>query len=218
MQKRMDGFRIMSTDFQTIEQCKLDKKGAFIGFIIKQGDLKSGTSNKGTSSEKDWTNKRFTISDANDEIELTAWNGDIEKFKVGNKYEFTGFWFKEYQGAVQLSVGKYGKVNLIGTATTEPKGVDFGKLNAKIEDDNPEPQPAVGQLAPPTNPLPEIGPNLEVFSEEQCIQLLQIEKVVKETMNKFEPNKIHEGQKVGMHVKEIYRESKKFKFEKASEQ
>jgi len=200
----------MSTDFQTIEQCKLAKKGAFIGVIINQSDLNSGTSNKGTSSEKDWTNKRFTITDNNDEIELTAWGDEIEKFKVGNKYEFTGFWFKEYKGTMQLSVGKGGKVNLIGTTITDiPK--EQTPLQKHVDDD-------IAKSYKEGVPLPEIGPNLAVFSEEQCIQLLQIEKIVKETMTKFAPDKIHEGQKVGMHTKEIYRESKKFKFEKASDQ
>lgn len=212
----------MSTDFQTIEQCKFAKKGAFIGVIIKQSDLNSGTSNKGTSSEKDWTNKRFTITDANDEIELTVWGDDIEKFKVGNKYEFTGFWFKEYQGTIQLSVGKFGKVNLIGTATepapsgqtTLPETKEYPNItNAdqlqKIKDEVAAEKEAT--------PLPEIGPNLAVFSEEQCIQMLQIKKVVKETMTKFAPTEIQSGQEIGMHTKEIYRESKKFKFEKASE-
>lgn len=206
----------MSTDFQTIEQCKLAKKGAFIGVIIKQSDLNSGTSNKGTSDEKDWTNKRFTITDANDEIELTAWGDDIEKFKLGNKYEFTGFWFKEYQGTVQLSVGKYGKVNLIGTATT-PSPKEQTPLPEIKEHPQITNTDQLQRLAEPTTPLPEVGPNLEVFSEEQCIQLLQIEKVVKETMTKFAPTEIQSGQKIGMHTKEIYRESKKFKFEKASE-
>lgn len=201
----------MSTDFQTLEQCKKDKKGAFIGVIIKQSNLNSGTSNKGTSDEKDWTNKRFTIADANDEIELTAWGEDIENFCVGSKYEFTGFWYKEYQGNTQLSVGKFGKVNLIGNATI-PAPPKQGQTTM------PEPQETVGDsLKPAKSSLPEIGANLAVFSEEQCIQLLQIEKVVKETMTKFAPTEIQSGQKIGMHVKEIYRESKKFKFEKASE-
>jgi len=203
----------MSTDFQTIEQCKLAKKGSFIGVIIKQGDLKSGTSNKGTSSEKDWTNKRFTITDANDEIELTAWGNEIEKFKVGNKYEFTGFWFKEYQGTMQLSVGKGGKVNLIGTDSGNWKPTTSPQPAQTTMPD----EPAIGEPTPQTTSLPEIGGSMAEFSEQQCIQLLQIEKIVKETMTKFAPTQIQEGQKVGMHTKEIYRESKKFKFEKASE-
>ncbi len=205
----------MSSDFQTLEQCKFAKKGAFIGVIIKQSDLSSGTSNKGTKSEKDWTNKRFTITDANDEIELTAWGDDIEKFKVGNKYEFTGFWFKEYQGTVQLSVGKFGKVNLIGTesapAPTGQTTMPTTDTDMPAHGETPSPPPKEG------TPLPEIGPNLAVFSEEQCIQMLQIKKVVKETMTKFAPTEIQSGQEVGMYTKEIYRESKKFKFEKASE-
>ena len=199
----------MSTDFQTIEQCKFAKKGAFIGVIIKESNLNAGVSNKGTSDEKAWTNKRFTITDANDEIELTAWGDEIDKFKLGNKYEFTGFWFKEYQGTVQLSVGKFGKVNLIGTAQTPAVQTTMPTESV----DTPISEQAKG---PPT-PLPEIGANLAVFSEEQCIQMLQIKKVVKETMTKFAPTEIQTGQEIGMHTKEIYRESKKFKFEKASE-
>ncbi len=202
----------MSTEFQTLKECIEAKKGAFIGVIIKQSDLKSGTSNKGTKSEKDWTNKRFTISGEDGiEIELTAWNVEIDKFTVGNKYEFTGFWFKEYNDEPQLAVGKFGKVNLIGTATIPTKP---GQTTM------PEPDPAgrFEEPAPQSNSLPEMGGSFEEFSEQQCIQLLQIEQTVKRMMTKFDPTKIHEGQKVGMHTKEIYRESKKFKFEKASQE
>lgn len=213
----------MSVEFQTLKECIEAKKGAFIGVIIKQGDLTSGTSNPGTSSEKDYTYKRFTIQDATGDIELTAWNGDIEKFKVGNKYEFTGFWFKEYKNVIGLAVGKGGKNKLIGTTITDipQEQTTLPEPNNNINENNIKDVKNIDfkKLADAAQApqLPEIGPNLAVFSEEQCIQLLQIEKIVKETQSKFAPTEIQSGQKVGMHTKEIYRESKKFKFEKASE-
>jgi len=212
----MDGFRIMSTDFISIKQIIETRKGGFIAVCIKESDLSAGTSQNG-----DWTKKVFTLQDETADIDITVWNDDIKIFKIGGKYELIGVYWKEYNQNWTANFGKYSSAKLIGTSvavgteqTTMPKtdpdmpahgetpmGVDFKKLSEEAQ----------------ATTLPAIGGSFAEFIEKQCIQLLQIEKVVKETMKKIEPTKIHEGQKVGMHVKEIYRESKKFKFEKASE-
>jgi hypothetical protein len=189
----------MSTDFQTLKECIEAKKGAFIGVCIKESDLDAGTSQNG-----DWTKKVFTLQDATADIEITVWNDDIKIFKLGNKYEFTGVYWKEYNQNWTANFGKYSNAKLIGTATEQTT--------------LPEPQETVGDsLIKEGTTLPEMGGSFEEFTEQQCIQLLQIEKTVKKIMSKFAPTEMPSGQKVGMHTKEIYRESKKFKFEKASQ-
>ncbi len=203
----------MSTEFQTLKECIEAKKGAFIGVVIKESDLSAGTSQNG-----DWTKKTFTLQDATADVEILVWNDDIKQFKIGNKYEMIGVYWKKYNENWNANYSKYSSAKLIGTSTTQEQTT------------MPEPDPA-GRLEEPTQKgvdfnklakeqitsLPEMGASFEEFSEQQCIQLLQIEQTVKRMMTKFDPNKIQEGQKVGMHTKEIYRESKKFKFEKASE-
>lgn len=179
----------MSTNFITIKEAKAAKKGSFIGVVIKQGDLKSGTTN-----DKDWTKKTFTIEDTSDNVILTAWGDEeISRFKVGNKYEFTSFCWKEYEGKTTLSVGNYGNLKLIGTdeiqrenkQTTMPENTETrGEINGV--------------------PLPEFSN--ERWVRQQALVLLQIEEVVTKVMLIHKP-KLSEinHQKVGMFVKEIYK-------------
>ncbi len=199
------GENCLSTEFKTLKECIEAKKGSFIAVCIKESDLSAGTSQNG-----DWTKKVITLQDTTADLEITVWNDDIKIFKLGGKYELIGVYWKEYNQNWTANFGKYSSAKLIGTGTTQttmPEPDPAGRVE----------EPAVGEPAPQSNPLPEMGASFEEFSEQQCIQLLQIEQTVKRMMAKFDPNKIQEGGKVGMHTKEIYRESKKFKFEKASE-
>ena len=103
------------TEFLKILDAKNALKGSFIGVVIKAGDLKSGTTNG-----KDWTKKIFTVQDDSADADLVAWGAaEIEKFKVGYKYEITNPWWKTYEGKISVSVGNYGNAKVIGTATTE---------------------------------------------------------------------------------------------------
>ncbi len=51
--------------------------------------------------------------DATGEITLTLWNEDVEKIKAGNKVKITDGWAAEWQGNLQLSAGKFGKIEVI---------------------------------------------------------------------------------------------------------
>jgi len=97
-------------EFITLADARQAMKGSFIGTVIKAGDLKSGTTNG-----KDWTKKNFTIEDVTGQVELTAWGDEINRVKVGCKYEFTNPWWKNYEGEVYLAFGKYATVKLVGT-------------------------------------------------------------------------------------------------------
>jgi len=56
------------TDFTSIVECTKNMKGAFVGTVMAQSDLSSGTDKNG----KDWTKKNFTIEDTTGRISLTA--------------------------------------------------------------------------------------------------------------------------------------------------
>lgn len=101
--------------FLKITEAKSANKGSFIGTVIKQGDLKSGTTKDG----KDWTKKVFTLEDDSDSIEITTWDEEIKLFKVGNKYEITNPWWKMYEGKLNLNVGQHCQVKLIGTCASQ---------------------------------------------------------------------------------------------------
>jgi len=70
---------------------------------------------------KEFNNFRGTIRVANAKAKdetgqctLTLWNDEIEKYSVGQKIRIKNGWCKEYRGEIQVSSGKYGKIEVLG--------------------------------------------------------------------------------------------------------
>ncbi len=55
----------------------------------------------------------FLIKDDSGKINLTLWNEQIDEFMVNDKIRITNGYVKEWQGELQLSVGKYGEIEKI---------------------------------------------------------------------------------------------------------
>jgi len=53
------------------------------------------------------------IKDDTGECDLTLWNDDIEKVNEGDTIKLTDCWVKEWNGKVQISTGKNGKIEKI---------------------------------------------------------------------------------------------------------
>jgi replication factor A1 len=53
------------------------------------------------------------IKDDSGEITLVLWNDDIEKVKGGDKIRIQNAYVNEWQGAPQLTLGKFGKMEVI---------------------------------------------------------------------------------------------------------
>ena len=53
------------------------------------------------------------IKDASGEGELSLWNDDVEKFALGDKLKITDAWVKEWNGKLQISSGKNGKIEKV---------------------------------------------------------------------------------------------------------
>ena len=63
-------------------------------------------------------NKELTVCDAKvkdetGEIQLTLWNDEIDQVQANTKIRITNGYVKEWNGALQLSAGKYGKIEVI---------------------------------------------------------------------------------------------------------
>lgn len=54
------------------------------------------------------------IEDDSGEIALTLWNNDITKVSVGDKIKITNGYVSEFGGKMQLTSGKFGKLEVIG--------------------------------------------------------------------------------------------------------
>jgi replication factor A1 len=50
------------------------------------------------------------IKDASGEMELTLWNNDTDLVEEGEKIKITDGWVKEWNGKMQISTGKNGKI------------------------------------------------------------------------------------------------------------
>ena len=66
------------------------------------------------------------IKDATGSITLTLWNEDVEKVNVGDKIHLENGWCSEYKSEKQLSAGKFGKIEILGSGeptlfTNDPK-------------------------------------------------------------------------------------------------
>jgi len=46
-------------------------------------------------------------------VNLTLWNDDIDKVEVNSKIKITNGWVSSYKNKLQVSAGKYGKLEVI---------------------------------------------------------------------------------------------------------
>ncbi len=51
--------------------------------------------------------------EAGDAVALTLWNDDIEKVDVGAKIRIINGWASAYRGKLQVSAGKFGKLEIV---------------------------------------------------------------------------------------------------------
>jgi len=72
------------------------------------------------------------VKDATGEVTLTLWNEDIDKVNVGDKVTISNGWVSEWQGELQLSTGRFGKLEVVG------KGDATESAEATEENSEPE--------------------------------------------------------------------------------
>ncbi|MBS3090885.1 DNA-binding protein [Candidatus Pacearchaeota archaeon] len=53
------------------------------------------------------------VGDDSGEISLTLWNDDTDKVKQGNKVKITNGYVSEFNGKLQLTSGKFGKLEVV---------------------------------------------------------------------------------------------------------
>jgi len=76
-------------------------------------------------------------SDATGEIKLSLWNEQIDQVKEGDTVHVTNGYVNEYQGEMQLTTGKFGKLEVTGNASVqEQKAAEEEKVytNASPEE------------------------------------------------------------------------------------
>ena len=59
-----------------------------------------------------------TLSDGSGEITITLWEADIDKVNIGDKIKLENGWVSEFKGNLQVTIGKQGKIEVLGADTT----------------------------------------------------------------------------------------------------
>lgn len=88
------------------------------------------------------------IRDDSGEIAFTLWNEQIDQVNVGDKIKVSNGYVNEWQGEMQLTTGKFGKLEILGrseakadeNAEDDPAAVekDSGKGEQTIDEDDGE--------------------------------------------------------------------------------
>jgi replication factor A1 len=60
------------------------------------------------------------VKDESGEITLTLWNEDIDKVNVGDKIKISNGYVSEWQGELQLSTGRFGKMEVVEAGKGAP--------------------------------------------------------------------------------------------------
>jgi len=55
-----------------------------------------------------------TLQDETGTITLTLWGDDAGRYSVGQKVKVTDGWVKDFRGKLQLSMGRSGKIDVLG--------------------------------------------------------------------------------------------------------
>jgi len=78
------------------------------------------------------------VKDETGELKLTLWNDEIEQVNVGDKIQIQNGWCSDYKGELQLSAGKFGKIEIMG------------KGSAPIKSPKPELKSSIKPIAKPS--------------------------------------------------------------------
>jgi len=191
-------------EYELIAIAKANKKGGIIVKVIGVGNVETGVGSNG-----EWKKQIATLQDSSATIDMVIWNDDIGKLDQGKYYKIESPFWSTYKNETQLSLGKYAKVHLAEvTDLITPEGTDRTETRLLVT--------TTESLTRNTqSKLPTIPDTLKDFVIHEDDFLLQIGQLIEDN------HKLHgitiNGQKIGLHVKEIYREAKKTNLIKASD-
>ena len=72
--------------------------------------------------------------DETGDIKLTLWNEDIEKVNAGDKVHLTNGYVNEWQGEMQLTTGRMGKLEIVGKSDADKESDTKIRTNIPMEE------------------------------------------------------------------------------------
>ena len=76
--------------------------------------------------------------DETGDIKLTLWNEDIEKVSAGDKVHLTNGYVNEWQGEMQLTTGRMGKLEIVGKSDADKEPDEKIRTNIPMEESDEE--------------------------------------------------------------------------------
>ena len=70
--------------------------------------------------------------DETGDVKLTLWNEDIDKVKAGDKVHLTNGYVNEWQGEMQLTTGRMGKLEVVGKSDADSGKESDSKIRTNI--------------------------------------------------------------------------------------
>lgn len=70
--------------------------------------------------------------DETGDVKLTLWNEDIEKVKSGDRVHLINGYVNEWQGEMQLTTGRIGKIEVVGKASVDLNKEADSKIRTNI--------------------------------------------------------------------------------------
>jgi replication factor A1 len=82
--------------------------------------------------------------DESGDVKLTLWNDDIDKIKAGDKVHLTNGYVNEWQGEIQLTTGRMGKMEVVGKSESSSSGeIKTNVPNDKDDNNDSDESPTV---------------------------------------------------------------------------
>lgn len=78
--------------------------------IVEKGEPRGYTSREGVSGQ---VCDAMGRDEAGDTVPVTIWNEDVDQVNVDDRIRITNGWTSEWQGKLQLSAGRYGKLEVL---------------------------------------------------------------------------------------------------------
>lgn len=86
---------------------ELEENSKVINLSVEIQSLEDGRNTEGGAKLQEGI-----VVDSTGQVKITFWEDQVNKFKKGDKITMTTGWCKSFEGQLQISSGKFGKINL----------------------------------------------------------------------------------------------------------
>ena len=94
-----------------VQELRAEAKIDHLELVIKEKGAARDFSSRSGSTGKVCDAK--AVDDENQEVSVSLWNDEIERVQVNDRIRITNGWAREWRGNLQVSAGRYGKLEVL---------------------------------------------------------------------------------------------------------